>query len=116
MLLPQVMRPPCGPTVRDLRIRKDHLELVRHCMEKVTDFPIGTARYLQLGGQCRDIDVAVQTGTTERGNPVLSDRFPNQASLIGYAPADNPPSSSTAGAAAAKRGSRAEYRALRSAG
>jgi len=89
IVTPYIVRPPGGPTVRDLHVRQEYLEEVRRGMRAVTDGAGGTATYLQLGGDFRDISVAAKTGTSEWGNTDQI-RFPDHAQLIGYAPADNP--------------------------
>jgi len=89
VVTPYVVRPSGGPEVRDLNIRAQYLEDVRHGMEAVTATG-GTAKYLSLSGPAEGIEVGAKTGTSEWGNPGDQTRWPDHAWLIGYAPADNP--------------------------
>ncbi len=86
---PFLVRPSGGPPeVRDLHIRKEYLEQIRHGMEMVTE-PGGTARLLVLENEAKGIKVAAKTGTAEWGDTNQT-THPDHAWMIGYAPADNP--------------------------
>lgn len=90
---PYLVRPPNGPELTDLRIRKDWLDDVRQGMERVTaNEPHSTARLLVLEGKAVGIKVAAKTGTSEWGSPASRAKglTPDHAWMIGYAPADNP--------------------------
>lgn len=88
---PYLVRPDTGPVVTDLGVRKEFLEDVRHGMEKVTAKG-GTASHLVLEGEAAGMKVAAKTGTSEWGSEAgrAAGRNPDNAWLIGYAPADNP--------------------------
>lgn len=85
---PFLVRPDTGPVVTDLSIRQAFLDDVRSGMEKVTAKG-GTASRLQLEGEAAGIKVAAKTGTSEWGNKDPA-THPDNAWLIGYAPADRP--------------------------
>jgi penicillin-binding protein 2 len=89
---PYLVRP-SQPEVKDLHIRKEWLDEVRHGMELVTEnLPHSTAKYLTLEGTSAGIKVAAKTGTSEWGSEAQRERGekPDHAWMIGYAPADNP--------------------------
>ena len=90
---PFLVRPESGPpAVRDLRVRADWLDQVRHGMELVTENEAhATGKLLVLEGAAHGIKVAAKTGTAEWGRASADpDRFPDHAWMIGYAPADHP--------------------------
>jgi len=77
------------PVVKDLDIRKEYLDQVRLGMEMVTDNePHATGKLLVLEGAADGIKVAAKTGTSEAGGN--EELHPDNAWMIGYAPADNP--------------------------
>jgi penicillin-binding protein 2 len=90
---PYLVKPAGQAEVKDLHIRADWLNELRHGMELVTaNLPHSTAKYLVLEGAVAGIKVAAKTGTSEWGSEAsrASGRTPDHAWLIGYAPADNP--------------------------
>lgn len=90
---PYLVRPESMPEVKDLHIRKEWLDEVRHGMELVTEnLPGSTAKYLKLEGANAGIKIAAKTGTSEWGGATSRERglTPDHAWLIGYAPADRP--------------------------
>ena len=90
---PYLVAPAGPPEVVDLHIRKDYLAEVRHGMEMVTaNLPHSTAKSLVLEGAAAGCKVAAKTGTSERGSPETrrNGTTPDNAWMIGYAPADNP--------------------------
>lgn len=90
---PYLVKPESLPEVKDLHIRKEWLDEIRHGMEMVTDnMPGSTAKYLKLEGANAGIKIAAKTGTSEWGSAASRERglTPDHAWLIGYAPADRP--------------------------
>ncbi len=93
---PYLVQPKGGdvaPDVRDLHIKKDYLDEVRRGMELVTDNEEhATGKLLVLEGDAEGIKVAAKTGTSEWGSEASRERgeTPDNAWMIGYAPADNP--------------------------
>lgn len=90
---PYLVRPENLPEVKDLHIRKEWLDEVRHGMELVTENqPGSTAKYLRLEGANAGIKIAAKTGTSEWGSGASREQgtTPDHAWMIGYAPADRP--------------------------
>lgn len=81
------------PEVEDLHVRKEYLDQVRAGMELVTDNEEhATGKLLVLEGDAAGIKVAAKTGTSEWGSAASRERgeTPDNAWMIGYAPADEP--------------------------
>jgi cell division protein FtsI/penicillin-binding protein 2 len=70
-----------------LEIPGPMLRCLRRGMERVCE-PDGTARWLVLQGDAAGIRVAAKTGTSQWGPQ--NEKRPDNAWLIGYAPADKP--------------------------
>ncbi len=93
---PYLVQPKGGavaPAVQDLHIRKDYLDGVRRGMELVTDNEEhATGKLLVLEGDAEGIKVAAKTGTSEWGTEAGRERGdnPDNAWMIGYAPAEHP--------------------------
>jgi cell division protein FtsI/penicillin-binding protein 2 len=90
---PFLVKPATQPVVKDLHIRKSHLDELRRGMELVTANQQGsTAKLLVLEGPAAGIKVAAKTGTSEWGSSASREagRTPDHAWMVGYAPANNP--------------------------
>ena len=93
ILRPYLVKPAGQPEIKDLNIRKEWLDEVRRGMEMATDSePGSTAKYMRLEGAAANIKVAAKTGTSEWGSASSRERglTPDNAWMIGYAPADHP--------------------------
>jgi len=92
VLHPYIATPAADQAVAEhIDIPSAYLATIRGGMEDVTDIG-GTASWLRLGGRASGVKVAAKTGTSEWGSAASRDAglTPDNAWLIGYAPADNP--------------------------